>query len=240
LLPTLRPRLTFANVGVVLALLFALGGPSFAANAVKSAAHRITGKNIKNRSITRADLRKNTLTGTEINERKLGQVPSALNSKNAQSADTAGVAGMANDAKALAGQGAASFEKSSRTDFGLAAIPTAPPQEKAVIAWPALGAEVRTITGVCPGSNMQMAVTNTRATGGGAITVFEGNTAMPITPGNTQNVCSHAVDQTGADLAHLNMQVGDSGPNGRAWFVQCIKAFSTAQEERCLGVRSEP
>jgi hypothetical protein len=245
MLARLRARLTYANVVATLALFAALGGTSYAALT-------ITGKNVKNRSITRADVRKNTLTGTEINEAKLRRVPSAQNainansakaadiSKNSQSADTAGLAGVANDAKALAGQGAAAFEKSSRTDYGLAPIPTAPPQEKAVIAWPALGAEVRTITGVCAGSNVQMVVTNTRAPGGGSITAFEGNTAVPIAPGNTQNVCSHADDQTGADLAHLNMQIGDSGANGRTWFVQCIKVFSTAQEERCLGVRSEP
>jgi hypothetical protein len=85
-----------------------------------------------------------------------------------------------------------------------------------------------------------MVVKNTRSPGGGNVTVFEGNTAVPIGPGSTQSVCSHADDTTGADLAHMNLQVGDSGANGRAWFVQCLKVFSTAQEERCIGVRSEP
>jgi hypothetical protein len=244
-----RARLTYANVVATLALFVALGGTGYAAS-------QITSRDVKNRSLKGADVKKNTLTGTEVNESKLGLVPNARAAQNsltaanatvadlaksstrATSADTAGTAALANvasDAQALAGQGAGFFEKSSRTDFGLAPIPTAASQEKAVIAWPGLGAEVRTITGVCGGSAMQMLVKNTRSPGGGAVTVFEGNTAVPITPGNSQNVCS-----TASDLAHINLQVGDSGANGRAWFVQCLKVFSTAQEERCIGVRSEP
>jgi hypothetical protein len=238
-------RLSYANVVATLALFVALGGTGYAAS-------QLTGRDIKNRSISRVDIKKNALTGTEINESKLKQVPNALNSitansalaadvaKNSQSADTAAVAGIANDARALAGQGAATFERASRTDFGLGPTPTGASQEKALIAWPELGAEVRTVAGVCGGSNMQMAVKNTRAAGGGAITMFEGNSAIPVTPGNVQNVCSNAQDQSGDDLAHLDMQVGDSGANGRAWFVQCFKVFSTAQETRCVGVRSQP
>jgi hypothetical protein len=248
MLARVRARLTYANVVATIALFLALGGSSYAVS-------QITSRDVKNRSLKGGDLKKNTLTGTEINEAKIREVPSARSAQNATSADIAKNAGtattatnaanaasadVAKDAQALAGQGAGFFEKASRTDFGLAPIPTGPSQEKTVLAWPALGAEVRTITGVCAGSAMQMLVKNTRPSGGGAITVFEGNDAVPITPGNTQNVCSHAEDSSGPDLAHLNMQVGDSGANGRAWVVQCFKVFSTAQEERCVGVRSEP
>jgi hypothetical protein len=254
MLARVRARLTYANVVATLALFVALGGTGYAAS-------QITSRDVKNRSLKGADVKKNTLTGTEVNESKLRQVPNARaadsaavalqaananvsdlakNADRATSAGTAGAADIANDARALAGQGAGFFEKSSRTDFGLAPIPTGASQEKAVIAWPALGAEVRTVTGVCAGSAMQMVVKNTRSPGGGSVTVFEGNTAIPIGPGSTQNVCSHADDTTGADLAHTTLQVGDAGANGRAWFVQCLKVFSTAQEERCIGVRSEP
>jgi hypothetical protein len=248
MLARFRDRLSYANVVATLALFVALGGTGYAAS-------QITSKEVKNRSLKGGDLRKDTITGTEVNESKLKQVPRARAAETAGTADiskssgtattagsaaTAAVADTAKDSQQLAGQGVGAFEKSSRTDFGLAPIPTGAAEEKPVIAWPALGAEVRTITGVCAGSAMQLLVKNTRPAGGGAITVFEGNTAIPIQPGNTQNVCSHADDTTGADLAHLNMQVGDSGANGRAWFVQCLKVFSTAQEERCLGVRSEP
>src|SRR3954453_5491202 len=128
MLARVRHRLSYANVVATLALFVALGGTGYAAS-------QLTGRDIKNRALTRVDIKKNALTGTEINESKLRQVPKALNStnainansalaadvsKNSQSADSAAVAGIANDAKALAGQGAASFEKSSRVQFGKA------------------------------------------------------------------------------------------------------------------------
>src|SRR3954468_7843723 len=173
MLARFRDRLSYANVVATLALFVALGGTGYAAS-------QITSRDVKNRSLKGGDLKKDTITGAEIRESRLGEVPSArqsLTAANATTADTsktagsattagsaatAGAADIAKDAQALAGQGAGFFEKSSRTDFGLGPIPTGPAQEKAVISWPALGAEVRTITGVCAGSNMQMAVRNTR------------------------------------------------------------------------------
>jgi hypothetical protein len=73
LLAKFRPRLTFANVGVILALFLALGGPSFAASAVKSAAHLITGKQIKDSSITTKDVKNGSLLKADF---KAGQLPS--------------------------------------------------------------------------------------------------------------------------------------------------------------------
>src|SRR3954468_15236725 len=122
MLARVRHRLSYANVVATLALFVALGGTGYAAS-------QLTGRDIKNRSLSRVDIKKNALTGTEINESRLKQVPSAANatnansapaadvSKNSQNADAATVAGIANDARALAGQGAASFEKSSRVQF---------------------------------------------------------------------------------------------------------------------------
>ena len=81
-----RPRISYANVVSTLALVLALGGVSYA--AVK-----INGKSIKNRTVGAAKIKKNSLTGTEINELKLGKVPSAANADNAThatSADTVG------------------------------------------------------------------------------------------------------------------------------------------------------
>lgn len=67
-----RPRISYANVVSTLALVLALGGVSYA--AVK-----ISGKSIKDRSVGAAKIKKNSLTGTEINEAKLGKVPAAAN-----------------------------------------------------------------------------------------------------------------------------------------------------------------
>jgi hypothetical protein len=66
----MRPRLSYANVASTLALVLALGGVSYA--AVK-----INGANLKPRSVPASKVKKNTLSGTEIRESKLGKVPKA-------------------------------------------------------------------------------------------------------------------------------------------------------------------
>jgi len=67
---SLRQRLTYANVMSTLAVFIALGGSSYA--AVK-----INGANLKNRSISAGKVKRNTLTGREIRESRLGRVPRA-------------------------------------------------------------------------------------------------------------------------------------------------------------------
>jgi hypothetical protein len=89
----MRPRISYANVVSTLALILALGGVSYA--AVK-----INGKNIKDRTVTAKKIKKNSLGGNEINEGKLGKVPSAVNADTAANANT------------LAGQPATSFKLS--------------------------------------------------------------------------------------------------------------------------------
>jgi hypothetical protein len=79
----LRPRITYANVAATLALVLALGGVSYA--AVK-----INGKNIKDRTVGAKKIKKNSLGGAEINEAKLGKVPSAANADTATNANTVG------------------------------------------------------------------------------------------------------------------------------------------------------
>src|SRR5213082_1692697 len=71
-----RPRLTYANVVATLALLLAIRGTSYAAIT-------INGKSMRNRTVAGKKLKKNTVTGTEINESKLGKVPSAKLATNA-------------------------------------------------------------------------------------------------------------------------------------------------------------
>jgi hypothetical protein len=66
----IRPQLTYANVVATLALFIALGGSSYAALT-------ITGKDVRNRSLTYKDLKRNTLGGTRIKESRLDTVPRA-------------------------------------------------------------------------------------------------------------------------------------------------------------------
>jgi hypothetical protein len=102
MIPTLRARLTYANVMATVAVFLALGGTGYAAakiNGKNIKNKSIAGKKLKTRTITRGKVKKNTLTGAEIAESKLGRIPDAANADNADnathadSADTAGDAG---------------------------------------------------------------------------------------------------------------------------------------------------
>ena len=72
MIEAIRRRLTYANVMATLAVFIALGGSSYAALT-------ITGRNVKNGSLTFRDLRRNTLGGSRIKESGLGTVRRARN-----------------------------------------------------------------------------------------------------------------------------------------------------------------
>jgi hypothetical protein len=69
-----KRRLTYANVMATIALFVALGGSSYAALS-------ITGKDVKDRSLSYRDLKRNTLGGSRIKESRLGRVPRARNAE---------------------------------------------------------------------------------------------------------------------------------------------------------------
>jgi hypothetical protein len=64
----MRKHLTFANAVALLALFVALGGTSYAVS-------KLNGKDIVDGSVTGSKLAKDTLTGKQIKEKKLGTVP---------------------------------------------------------------------------------------------------------------------------------------------------------------------
>ena len=68
--PRIRQRLSYANVMSTVAVFIALGGSSYAAVT-------LSGSDIKHRSIPATKLKRNTLTGLEIRESRLGRVPRA-------------------------------------------------------------------------------------------------------------------------------------------------------------------
>jgi hypothetical protein len=230
--------LSYANVVATLALFVALGGTGYAAS-------QLTGRDIKNRSISRVDIKKNALTGTEINESKLNQVPSALNSitansalaadvaKNSQTADSAAVAAVASDARALAGQGAGSFERSSRTQFGRAAVnPAGPSSEEVLLSWPELGVAMNTTNqAACPSNRVAIRFRNTKATGPNT-QVFEdgfGLAGPPVAAGTSGVFCP------GDTNNEFNGKITDA--TGRVLFFNC---FTANGQLHCLGERSEP
>jgi hypothetical protein len=69
---SLLRRLSYANVMATLAVFIALGGSAYAALT-------ITGRNVKNGSLTFRDLRRDTLGGSRIRESRLGPVRWARN-----------------------------------------------------------------------------------------------------------------------------------------------------------------
>lgn len=105
-----RPSPAFAIA--VLALVVALGGSAYAVS-------QINGSTIKRRSIPGDRIRNNALTGTQINEARLGRVNEARNATNSKfalrssSADSAGNAlnaGSARSADTLSGIPPAAFQ----------------------------------------------------------------------------------------------------------------------------------
>ncbi len=69
-----RCKLTYANVMSTVAVFVALGGSSYAALT-------ITGRDVKNGSLTYRDLKRNSVGGSRIKESQLGAVPRARNAE---------------------------------------------------------------------------------------------------------------------------------------------------------------
>ena len=95
-----KRRISPAIVISILALFVAIGGTSYA--AVK-----INGKNIKKGTVAGKALKKNTITGKQVNEKKLGKVPTAKLADTATNATNAEGAKTAEDAEKLNGKTAA-------------------------------------------------------------------------------------------------------------------------------------
>jgi hypothetical protein len=110
----LSRRPSGAMLVAIVALFVALGGAAYAATS-------INGKNIQNGTIAGSKLKKDTLTGTQINESKLGKVPrakkadsattaaTATDATNATNATTATMATTATNANQLGGITASSY-----------------------------------------------------------------------------------------------------------------------------------
>jgi hypothetical protein len=91
-LKRISKHLTYANVMSTIAVFLLLGG------ATAFAASKINGSSIKAKSIAGGKLKNDTLTGTQIKESSLGQVPSAAKADSANTANSATKADSANTA----------------------------------------------------------------------------------------------------------------------------------------------
>lgn len=77
-----------AMLVAIVALISSFAGPALADQAVTIAA-KVNGSKIKSRSISGNKLKNNTITGKQVNEGKLGQVPSAKSADSATNATNA-------------------------------------------------------------------------------------------------------------------------------------------------------
>ena len=202
-------RLSYSNVVATLALFVALGGTGYAAAT-------ITSSDIKNRTIKGGDVRKDALGGTEIREARLGTVPSSA------------AAATASDAQALAGLGVAAFEKSSRIQYASAPLtPSSTAEEQTLLAWPEMGAELRTSSVACPGDRVRLRV---RKTSGPYTAVYEGGTSHgTLVGGQDVSFCSNADRIWDGTLANQT---------GLTLSFECLAVNN--EELRCFGIRSEP
>jgi hypothetical protein len=198
------PRLTYANVVSTLCLVIVLGG-------VADAAGVLDGGRLKSRSVSGKTLRKNTLTGKEINEAKLGVVPRATDAARlgglaptaflrsgakATDADTVDgldssaflpASGKANDADVLDGVDSAGFVRTARFAAGQgssAAVPAV-----AILKIP--GLELTVLTDGDADTNFDVRIRNdgtsdvdvADSTAGGINTVNPGETENYTLPG---------------------------------------------------------
>jgi hypothetical protein len=94
----LRHRPSPAMVVACLALAIALSGTSYA--AIRLPANSVGTKQLRKNAVTSAKVKNDALTGADVNERRLGQVPSAATASNANNAAHAATADSATTANA--------------------------------------------------------------------------------------------------------------------------------------------
>ena len=197
--------MTYSNVVATIALFLSLAGSSYAVT-------QITSKDVKNRSLKGGDLKRETITGKEIRESKLGEVPAAT---------------IAADARGLVGLSVNDIERSSRTQFGRAPItPADTASEQTLLSWPALNAELRSSSVGCPAGKLRLRL---RKTSGPYVSLYERGTQKgTLVGGQDVSFCS----------TEDNFWLGAlSDETGRTLFFQCLGVDNA--EVRCIGTRSE-
>ena len=223
----IRSRLTYANVVATLALFVALGGSAYAV------AH-IGTKQVRNRSLKGIDLKRNTVTGKEVNESKLARVPRASAADQAASAlnaVNASLAALATNAEQLGGQQPAFFERSSRTQFGRAEqSPADAAGVRTLLEWPEMNMRVETVVNNngCSGQQIGLRFRSTSAASSPTFRMVTRDTNVLSASGISLTTCSGAPNT-------FEGAVGDE--TGRTLYFRCL---SLSPHVRCFGERSQP
>lgn len=211
--PRPRRRITYANVVATVALFLTLtAGSAWAATI-------INGKNLKNNSVTRAKIARNTLSGDQIAERTLSTVPSA--------------------STLVGGLGPTAFERSTRIQYGQG-ITTAP--AVSMFAWPELGFDIRTDGDA--DNEGTVVVANILPVGGANLKVSGVNSGNEINQRTIAPGQLTAIGGVNTSLLDFIVSESINQPQGdRAIHVTCtFNNTGTFADNRalCFGVRSNP
>ena len=235
MLTRVRDRLTYANVISTIALFVALGGGAYAAvtlpkNSVGSkqirakavkrgelAPKAVTTPKIAPNAVTSAKVGSDKLTGLDIKESTLGQVPEAQHANKATDSDL------------LSDHTFDYFEAAARAEFGSASRTAA--QRLKILEW--TNAHAMVVTDGDADASFEVRVRNTNAAGQGDLLVIDpaGNYVV-ITEGNDSNQISTT---NPGDLRFVIAR-----PDGRTIWVRCAFPAFPAAPVRCLGERSGP
>jgi hypothetical protein len=216
------PALVISLLALIVAALG--GGQAFAAAGARISA-LINGKSIKKNSIPADRIRKNSLTGTQINEAKLAKVPLAGRADQADHAAAADKATSADAAKSVNGSSVKTFSFKSTTGGGSQVIGTFAGY---------------TLTASCNGSlNPQLEVKNDGASTGEFITnkinqsgVASTYTQFTFTAGSTAQAITdtHGTANFNASRADGGVLTGqvfyDNNPAYGGTFAGCAVAGS--------------
>lgn len=104
----LHTRISPSSLLALVALFVALGGVSYAAATIGSAEikdNSIKSKDVRNKTLVGKDIRTDALGGAQVNEAKLGQVPSAATADQATQAQSAQSAASAQTAATVGADG---------------------------------------------------------------------------------------------------------------------------------------
>jgi hypothetical protein len=235
MLARFRPRLTYANVVSTLCLFIVLGGGAYAAvtlppNSVgtkqlkakavkraKIAPKAVTTPKLAPNAVRSGKIANNKVTGLDVNESTLGQVPEA------QHADRA------TDSDLLSDHTFGYFEAAARAEYG-SANRTSLTADK-ILEW--TNAHAMVVTDGDSDANAEVRVRNTNAPGAGDLLVIESDgNFIVVTEGST------SVQLSKGNVGDLHFVI--ARPDGRTIWVRCAFPAFPGAPARCLGERSGP
>jgi hypothetical protein len=213
------PRLSYANVTATLALVLALGGTTYAAT-------RVTSQQIANGTIRGVDVKKDSLTGVQINESKLGPIARARSAKTAD---------------LLQGLDPTAFERPTRIQMGRAISTQA--VAAPILAWPEMGLAIQTDGDADDQADVR--VVSTRAAGAAEIkiSVLGGAPASNVNLAPGAASVLESVHSTDSLLQFVATDNGGINGPGFALFVTCkANNHGGTQDSQlyCMAIRSSP